>query len=114
MNCRPTKCRTQPTAPCSDCPWSRGSLSGLPGDIAPEEWLHIARGESSAECHVLKSQEGQPWACAGLAIFRANICKRPRDRGVLRLSADRNAVFSRNSEFLEHYSKLLNKRKRKP
>lgn len=42
--------------------------------------------------------------CAGLAIYRANVCKKPRDRSILTLPADREAVFAAPSEFRHHHT----------
>jgi hypothetical protein len=84
--------------PCSDCPWARASLAGWLGGNTVEEWLGFARGEGAIPCHVLDGAE-----CAGAAIFRANISKLPRNRAVLRLPADPQAVFANPMEFLAHH-----------
>ena len=41
--------------------------------------------------------------CAGAAIYRANVCKSPRDGSLLKLPADRETVFADKSEFWEHH-----------
>ena len=85
--------------PCHDCPWRRNSAEGWLGSLSAEEWMSIAIGEGSAECHTELSDT----SCAGLAIFRANICKIPRDPNALRLPADHDGVFSVPWQFMEHH-----------
>jgi hypothetical protein len=87
--------------PCSDCPWSRQALPGWLGSNTREEWIAIAHGEFRVDCHTRKNNE-----CAGLAIYRANVCKSVRDPSVLVLPADRDAVFARPQEFLDHHEKV--------
>ncbi len=86
--------------PCSDCPWSREALNGWLGDNTADEWVQMAHGETPIECHVHPNVQ-----CAGAAIYRANVCKLSRDPSILRLPADREAVFARSAEFLEHHAK---------
>lgn len=50
------------------------------------------------ECHLLTGAQ-----CAGLAVYRANVVKNPRDRDILRLPANRETVFATPTEFLEHH-----------
>lgn len=88
----------QHTAPCSDCPWARTSLPGWLGTLSPEEWLALAHGEGSAECHTRHGAQ-----CAGLAIYRRNVCKSTRDPNALRLPADRERVFASPIQFLAHH-----------
>lgn len=67
----------------------------------------LACGEGKSECHTKmpadKSKHG--WDCAGLAIFRRNICKDPRDPKALRLPKDTIRVFASTKEFMEHHSR---------
>lgn len=93
-----TSSRLQHKKPCKDCPWKRNSLKGWLGEASPEDWLHTARGEGVVKCHVVKNQQ-----CAGIAIFRGNICKSPRNKSCLVLPADRETVFSWDDEFLAHH-----------
>jgi hypothetical protein len=86
--------------PCSDCPWARGALPGWLGDMTAQEWVDAAHGEASAECHTLLGAD-----CAGLAIYRANVAKSPRDPSALRLPADRVAVFASPAEFCQHHAR---------
>lgn len=84
--------------PCGDCPWARTALPGWLGTMSADEWIAAAHGEATAECH---TQLGA--MCAGLATYRANVCKSVRDQGALRLPADRVTVFASSTEFLSHH-----------
>lgn len=88
----------QHTKACSDCPFARHSIQGWLGSMSADEWLNAAHGEATADCHITTNQQ-----CAGMAIYRANICKLPRNRDAMRLPADRQAVFSNRMEFKEHH-----------
>lgn len=90
---------TQHKKPCSDCPWSRRALKGWLGGDTPEQWLQVAFGEVKEPCHVHPNQQ-----CAGLAIFRKNICKAPRDGTILVLPKNTTLVFSTPAEFLAHHT----------
>lgn len=89
---------TQHTKPCSDCPFARDALAGWLGGSTPEEWMRMAHGETKFECHAILPHE-----CAGAAIYRANVCKRPPE-DTLELPADRTAVFATPMEFLAHHA----------
>lgn len=93
-----TPAKRQHEVPCSDCPWSRAALPGWLGSLSVDEWLQVAHGEGTAECHTKTGAQ-----CAGLAIYRANVAKRPRDPDALRLAADRDRVFAWPGEFREHH-----------
>jgi len=98
------KTKKQHTSPCSDCPWARKSIKGWLGSNSPECFVALAHGEGTQECHTTNK------LCAGLAIYRANVCKSPRDENQLRLSPDNITVFSSPTEFLSHHrSSLLQK-----
>lgn len=92
----------QHTSPCSDCPWRRDALNGWLGGTSVGEWRAAAHGETKVFCHTISNQQ-----CAGIAIYRANVCKTPRDPTLLRLPADRDACFSTPTEFEEHHSAPL-------
>jgi hypothetical protein len=92
--------QSQPTKPCHDCPFARDAINGWLGTMSIDEWIAAVRGESRIDCHALEGPQ-----CAGAAIYRANICKRPRDRSLLALAADRTRVFANAVEFREHHSK---------
>jgi hypothetical protein len=91
----------QHTVPCTDCPWARKSLVGWLGPNDAEEWVQIAHSDAKVPCHVIDNQQ-----CAGIAIYRKNVCKTPRDPEVLRLPADRETVFATPAEFKAHHEKL--------
>lgn len=98
--------KTQHRTPCSDCPWARTALPGWLGGLTAQEWVGIAHGEIKdiVPCHTVGNQQ-----CAGLAIYRANVCKVPRDRLALRLPANRKTVFSNPPEFTAHHAKRIGK-----
>ena len=85
--------------PCSDCPWARVALRGWLGDATADTWLRDAHGEARIECHTLLGAQ-----CAGAAIYRANVCKRPRDPETLLLPADKATVFATPAEFTAHHA----------
>lgn len=85
--------------PCSDCPWARGALAGWLGSGDVDDWLVVAHSDAKVECHVYSDVQ-----CAGLAIYRANVAKAPRDPEVLRLPADRAACFAAPHEFMTHHA----------
>ena len=86
--------------PCSDCPFSRDSAGAWLGSLGVEEWLEVAHGEVRVPCHVHSNVE-----CAGIAVYRANVCKMPRDQTILKLPPDHESVFSSKAEFATHHSK---------
>jgi hypothetical protein len=97
----PTK--QQHIKPCADCPFARAAIPGwLGGRKSVNEqidyWLVLAHGEAMERCHCTTNQE-----CAGLAIFRANVCKIPKF--ALRLESDTKVVFESDVEFRNHHNK---------
>lgn len=95
-----TPAKGQHTKPCSDCPFARTALPGWIAGSTAEEWIRMAHSETQFECHTLLGAQ-----CAGSAIYRANVCKKPRDGEILALPADRKIVFSTPIEFLNHHKK---------
>ena len=95
----------QPTAACSDCPWARAALPGWLGTQSAEEWVKVAHSEGSADCHALVAEDGSAYACAGLAIYRANVCKSVRDPKALKLAADQDKVFASPQQFKDHHER---------
>jgi hypothetical protein len=95
--------KSQHKKPCADCPFARTAIPGWLGAsrngglATPDEWIDIAHGEIIERCHCTKNQQ-----CAGLAIFRANVCKLPRC--ALLLEANRDLVFASDDEFKKHHS----------
>jgi hypothetical protein len=80
------------------------------GPWSAEEWEQIAHGEAPIACHVtLDGDSG--WdsddvvQCAGAAIYRANVCKLPKDPSVAVLVPDRELVFS-FGEFVEYHDEI--------
>ena len=94
--------KKQHKSPCSDCPWRRDSIPGWLGEMNVDEWLRLAHGEGKADCHTMKQSDSKGWACAGLAIYRANVAKSVHDQTALRLPPDRENVFS-FGEFKKHH-----------
>ena len=85
--------------PCNDCPWRRKACPGWVGsEYNPEEWANLAHQDGIADCH--KHETAQ---CAGMAIYRANVFKSPRDPEALILPADHALVFSSPLEFVKHH-----------
>lgn len=92
----------QHTTPCRDCPWRRTAMPGWVGsENTPEDWVKLALSESYVECHTK-----YPRQCAGLAIFRANLFKRPRLPEILVLEQDKTNVFATPDEFIKHHYKF--------
>jgi hypothetical protein len=98
----------QITQPCSDCPWARDALAGWLGDNTAEEWIRMARGETRIPCHVHPNVQ-----CAGASVYLANVAKLPRDPELLRLPADREAVFATPGEFIAHHAETPERRLRR-
>lgn len=92
------KSNRQHKVPCSDCPWRRDSIPGWLGGDTPEAWVHEAHSDNRVDCHVITNQQ-----CVGLAIYRANVCKSPRDPEALRQSPNRDTVFASPVEFIDHH-----------
>lgn len=88
----------QHTKPCHDCPWRREALPGWLGGTPPAEWLQAAHSDCVVECHTKTSGH----QCAGIAIYRRNVCKNAYPPN-LKLPADKAAVFAWPSEFKEHH-----------
>lgn len=91
--------------PCSDCPWARSAINGWLGSMTKEEWVEIAHTDTLVECHAINNQQ-----CAGLAIYRRNVCKLPRPP-ILVLESNREIVFANRQEFLDHHSKVPKKKR---
>lgn len=94
------KARWQHNTPCHDCPWRRNAIAGWTGDKSPDEWLQMAHGETKVMCHCIGNQQ-----CAGLAMYRANVCKIPRDSSILTLGENIATVFKSKEEFKEHHER---------
>lgn len=92
----------QHRTPCKDCPWRKGlAVPGWLGSNSIEDWIGFAHSETVVDCHTHANAQ-----CAGIAIYRANVGKRPRFKEImLLLPADRENVFATPMEFIAHHSK---------
>lgn len=94
--------------PCDECPWRVNSWSGWLGPLTSEEWIMAAMSDEPIACHKT-IQVNDEWEgakqCRGAAIFRANVCKRPRDPEVIVGPVDRETVFAVSVQFIEHHAK---------
>lgn len=88
----------QHTRPCSDCPFRRDAVPGWLGGSSAHDWVNAVHGEARVECHTVLN-----WQCAGTAIYRANVCKVPREPSQLVLPADKGTVFASADGFLAHH-----------
>lgn len=89
----------QHQSPCSDCPFRRDSLRGWLGGYTAQEFAAMAHGEDMLECHVIAGKQ-----CAGAGIYRANVCKDPRNRALIVLPADKKNVLGSRAEFIQHHT----------
>ena len=94
--------------PCNECPWRRDASVGHLGPHTAREWTRMAHSETAIACH--KTIEGDDgWdgkkirQCRGAAVFRANVCKTPRNPSVAKGPENHEAVFSNNEEFVNHH-----------
>lgn len=86
--------KAQHTQPCSDCPMARSALPGWLGGVTPEEYAQLAHSDAMVNCHAIRRTQ-----CAGMAIYRKNVCK----SAFFVLPADKVAVFATPFEFLKHH-----------
>jgi len=93
-----TPAKRQHTSPCGDCPWRRAALPGWLGGMTAPEWVKTAHGDDGVACHTKSGAQ-----CAGIAIYRRNVCKVPRDPEALRLKEDTRRVFATPNEFTTHH-----------
>lgn len=92
--------KVQHSIPCSDCPWARTALNGWLGGASIDDWLFTAHRDHLVDCHTLRGAQ-----CAGIAIYRRNVCKRT-DPPILSLPADAERVFATPMEFRAHHETL--------
>lgn len=90
--------KKQHTLPCSDCPMARSALPGWLGSASPQEYSNLAHSDEIVDCHVISNMQ-----CAGMAIYRRNVCKWVVDGG-LKLPKDTDIVFANRMEFLDHHT----------
>lgn len=101
--------KRQHKAPCSDCPWRRDAIKGWLGPLDALSWLALAHSEGEPGCHTVRDK-----ACAGMAVYRANVYKVPRDPDALRLPPDPVKVFTLPAEFERHHEREPVQRKLRP
>lgn len=90
--------RAQHHAPCHDCPLRRGALPGWLGESTVEEYVALLHSDLLVPCHAVRPR----WHCAGVAIYRANTCK----RAAFTLPADKALVFATPMEFRAHHNRV--------
>lgn len=76
---------------------ARTALNGWLGGATPEEYVRLAHSDAQVSCHVYGNVQ-----CAGMAIYRRNVCKRVSPPGLV-LEKDTEAVFATPMAFLEHH-----------
>lgn len=100
-----------PPKPCDDCPWRRNAAKGWLGPLSAQDWVALAHSDEKVACHQTIEIEDEWTAgtkqCRGIAIYRANIAKSPRDRTVVVGPVDRDRVFSNPMEFKTHHDAPL-------
>jgi hypothetical protein len=89
-------------------PLARVAIPGWLGPYTAEKWLNAAHGEGAIACHQT-IPDGGGWGddtrqCQGAAIFRANVCKSPRNPTVADAPQDKATVFASNVEFIAHHT----------
>ena len=99
---------------CGGCPFKRVNNNSKPhpGGSHPAVYLGQARGPFWLPCHADKnydSKNSDPATvkqCAGAAIFRANCQTETKLKGLLKLPADKERVFSNEAEFMDYYLEI--------
>jgi hypothetical protein len=106
----------QHKTPCAKCPFRRNALRGWLGGLSADEFAQMAHAEVHMFCHTSAGSEGAHYGtpealrlpqCAGRAVYWANQSHLPRDSSLLLLPADREAVFQRRQEFIEHHTSRI-------
>jgi hypothetical protein len=77
---------------------TRNALPGWLGGATPDEYRQLAHSDHVVNCHVITNQQ-----CAGIAIYRANVCKLPYPPN-LKLPRNTEKVFASPMEFVEHHT----------
>jgi hypothetical protein len=102
--------------PCGQCPWRRECAPGWLGADTPEGFLATTMAGVHMPCHSAVDYERGDWqeqtktapTCAGSLVFLKNICKLPRDPIMVaeraQVEVDRETVFARPDEFLNHHN----------
>ena len=77
-----------------------------------DEWVACAHSDEPIACHMTFTEDDD-WdqegikQCRGAAIYRANVCKSPRDREVVVGPADRETIFANPMEFKAHHAHVV-------
>lgn len=87
----------QHKTPCSDCPWARTALNGWLGGASIDDWVTTAHRDHYVGCHTLNGAQ-----CAGIAIYRSNVCKSVLPP-LLKLPKDDVKVFGSPMQFRAHH-----------
>lgn len=108
-------------APCNECPFRKVAPPGWLGggeDGLASKYLAVAHSDTNLACHKSpgyaadKASEMRP--CAGLALYRRNVCKSPRDPWAARAKKmvgdeHRTEVFATPAEFMARHDTELNR-----
>ena len=108
-------------APCNECPFKRTSIPGYLGGGAHQlanDYLILAHSDANVACHTSpgfsSGNEETMRPCAGLAMYRNNVCKIPRDAEAAKACKDvgKSApeIFAHPPEFLAHHDTPTNRR----
>lgn len=101
--------------PCRECAFSRSSTPGELGGSDATVYIGQCAGPFFIPCHMTYETNDQALrenlhctgGCAGAAVFRANLgVDVLMPKGINRLPADHEAVFSTNAEFLAHHRQI--------
>jgi hypothetical protein len=76
---------------------TRTALNGWLGGATPGEYVQLAHSDHVVHCHTLRGAQ-----CAGMAIYRRNVCKRV-DPPNLVLPKNTELVFATPMEFVAHH-----------
>lgn len=92
---------------CDGCPFSRTSTPGYLGPHTAKEWADMAHSDAPMACHETIRQD-EHWTegtkqCRGMAIFRANIAKRPANPIIETGPRDTALVFGWDDEMRRHH-----------
>lgn len=101
--------------PCKGCAFSRTSTPGALGGSHADVYIGQCYGPFFIPCHMtyevndenLRQNLHCTGGCAGSAVFRANCgWDQTMPKGINKLPADHEAVFSNPAEFIAHHLKI--------